>query len=77
MTDNTCYMCPFDTFQPEKWQEDCIMCNDTYGTASTGSTDISDCQRKPSFSVFVEYFVSAKMLVTMVYVYRPNTIDEL
>ena len=53
------------------------MCNDTYGTASTGSTDISDCQRKPSFSDFVEYFVSAKMLVTMVYVYRPNTIDEL
>lgn len=58
VSENICKLCPVGSYQPLKWQEDCINCDPDYSTLGQGSVKRSDCLSKFSYCciLFVCYF---------------------
>lgn len=46
LTNNNCEKCPYDKYQPDKWQSSCIECPTSYVTQKQGATNESDCVGK-------------------------------
>lgn len=46
LANNNCEKCPYDKYQPEKWQSSCIQCPTSYVTQKQGATNASDCVGK-------------------------------
>ena len=42
-TTNVCEECDYGFFQPGKWQDECLPCNDSYTTVSKASTSADQC----------------------------------
>uniref|UniRef100_K1Q8I5 Sushi, von Willebrand factor type A, EGF and pentraxin domain-containing protein 1 n=1 Tax=Magallana gigas TaxID=29159 RepID=K1Q8I5_MAGGI len=43
LTNNNCEKCPYDKYQPEKWQSSCKECPTSYVTQKQGATNVYDC----------------------------------
>ena len=41
---NQCVKCAIGFYQPLKWQDQCLPCNQSYSTRQEGSTNSSECE---------------------------------
>ena len=46
VSDNRCYVCDYGSYQPDKWQIQCLTCDVNFTTETTASTNRSDCKCK-------------------------------